>query len=251
MSDKTWDEWIIALRNKWHNVPGGTVDIISTSNFNPAPEEMEKIAQDWISRRNSSVEGEYYNVRGWYHEKYKPIFQGRKVMDLGCGLGMDGITFAQNGANVTFVDIVESNLIRIKKLCDHFNISNVSFMYLENLKSFEKLDKDFDFIYAQGSMINAPFEIMRQECSVVLEHLKVGGRWIELAYPKERWENDGKMSFERWGDVTDHGAPWMEWYDLDKILNRLNAAHFEVVDTRHFGISHHGNEFNWFDLRKK
>lgn len=249
MSEKTWDEWIIDLRNKWHNVPGGTVNILSTSNFNPTKDEMEAIAKDWISRRNSSIEGEYYKVRGWYHEKYIPVFQGRKVMDLGSGLGMDGITYAQNGAKVTFVDIVESNLNRIKKLCEYFKISNVDFMYLENLDSFKQLGKDYDFIYAQGSMINAPFEIMRQECAVVLDHLKTGGRWIELAYPKERWEQDGCLPFEKWGDRTDHGAPWIEWYDLNKILSRLNAAEFEVLDYRHFGISQH--EFNWFDLKKK
>ncbi len=40
-----------------------------------------------------------------------------------------------------------------------------------------------------------------------LKHWPVGGRWIELAYPKSRWVRDGKMPFDRLGKKTDGGAP--------------------------------------------
>ena len=74
-----------------------------------------------------------------------------------------------------------------------------------------------------------------------------GGRWIELAYPKARWERDGKMPFEQWGGKTDGGAPWVEWYDLDKVLARLYPAKFDVI--LHFNF--HNDDFSWFDLIRK
>ena len=80
-----------------------------------------------------------------------------------------------------------------------------------------------------------------------MEHLPVGGRWIELAYPKARWEREGKMPFEQWGERTDGGAPWMEWYDLDKVKAMLSPAQFDVVLYSNF----FNDDFNWFDLLRR
>jgi hypothetical protein len=96
-------------------------------------------------------------------------------------------------------------------------------------------------------MINAPFDVMKKECSVLLDHLPPGGRWIELAYPKERWEEEGRLPPEKWGDKTDGGAPWIEWYDLEKLKKLLAPAEFDTILAFNF---HHDN-FNWFDLVRR
>jgi len=250
---KTWEEWAAPLREKWHNVPGGTTTSLSTATFKTSGVPIEQTVKDWEKRRDSASQGTYHAVRGWYYEKYKPIFQGKKVMDIGCGLGMDGITYAQHGAKVTFVDIVESNVERVREICDFYNLSDVDFLYMENLDSLDALPKDYDFIYAMGSLMNAPFDVMKEECAVLLDHLKKGGRWIELSYPESRWIEDGSPSLEDWGSRTDHGAPWMEWYSVEKLLARLAPVEFEVLDYQEFGICdfHDRKEFNWFDLRRK
>jgi hypothetical protein len=72
----------------------------------------------------------------------------------------------------------------------------------------------------------------------------VGGRWLELAYPKARWEREGRMPFEKWGEKTDGGAPWMEWHDIEKVRWYLAPAKFELV----LAIEYHNSDFNWFDL---
>jgi len=46
--------------------------------------------------------------------------RGRKVMDIGSGFGVDSITFAQHGAWMTFVDLVETNLKVLQRLCRIF-----------------------------------------------------------------------------------------------------------------------------------
>ena len=95
-----------------------------------------------------------------------------------------------------------------------------------------------------GSMINAPFEIAKSEALDLLKHLKKDGRWIELAYPKVRWEREGSLPFEAWGEKTDGGAPWIEWYDLEKLLQRLSPFKFKPI----LSLEFHNGDFNWFDL---
>ena len=137
-----------------------------------------------------------YSVRGWYHTLYADVFRGKKVLEIGSGLGFDGITFAAQGADWTFVDIVETNLEVVRRLCKLKGISNVRFCYLEDLRSLGTLPSDYAAIYAQGSLIDMPIEATRVEAQALLQHLPVGGRWIELAYPRRRWIHDGRMPFD-------------------------------------------------------
>jgi hypothetical protein len=94
-------------------------------------------------------------------------------------------------------------------------------------------------------MINAPFSFSARESRRLLEHLPAGGRWIELCYPKVRWEREGYRPYYRWGEKTDGlGTPWMEWYDTAKLLQRLEPGQFQV----YLSLDIHNADFNWFDL---
>lgn len=230
-----------ALRAKWGAVPAGP-DRFSTLELLKLPDR--ELLELWTGNRQAATTGEAFNVRGWYHMLYKDVLRGKTVLDVGSGLAIDGITFAQNGAQITFLDIVESNLALLKRICDLLGVKNVAFHYLESLDSFGALP-NFDAIWCQGSLINAPFEFTRCEAQELLKHLPVGGRWIELAYPEERWKKEGEMPFDRWGERTDGAdTPWVEWYDLAKIRQRLSPAEFDVVLSFNF----YQDDFNWFDL---
>jgi len=83
---------------------------------------------------------------------------------------------------------------------------------------------------------------------MLASHLRVGGRWLELCYPKERWERDGKLAFIDWGGKTDgERTPWVEWYDGHKLLKALEPYNFDTI----FELNFHNNDFNWFDLVKR
>ena len=60
--------------------------------------------------------------------------------------------------------------------------------------------------WCQGSHIRLPFEFAKRECAAILRHLKQGGRWIELAYSRQRWVRDGPC-LKIWGNTTDGEAP--------------------------------------------
>jgi hypothetical protein len=128
-----------------------------------------------------------------------------------------------------------------------FGVTNAQFVYLHSLRSLDPLPSDYDVVWSQGSQINVPFEFAKHECGIIARHLKAGGRWIELAYPRERWVRDGSPPYRLWGNLTDgEGTPWMEWYDLERLLNRLAPAKWMPLLSFNF----HHDDFNWFDLVK-
>jgi SAM-dependent methyltransferase len=241
-----WTSPFDILRKKWHEIPGAGSERLTSTRLIEMPDK--ELLDLWQKTVSDDTTGARFDVRGWYHLLYKDILRGKKVMDVGSGFGIDGITFAQNGSHMTFVDIVESNLLVLERLCKILGLTDVSFCYMKDFSSLSVLPDNYDVIWCQGSLINTPFDVTRSEVRELLKHLPVGGRWIELAYPKTRWKRDGRKPFEKWGAITDGaGTPWMEWYDLPKLRSLLEPAQFDVVFYQEF----HNSDFNWFDLIRR
>lgn len=235
-----------ALRSKWQTVPAAADGRVSTADL--ASMTDAQLVRFWREQVHVSTTGANYSVRGWYHDLYKDVLRGKRVLDVGAGMGIDGLTFAQHGAEITLLDIVPSNVANTKRLSRLLGLSNVRSFLMEDIESLAALPRDFDVIWCQGSLINAPFEFVRTEVQALLEHLPVGGRWVELAYPEQRWIREGRLPFERWGEKTDgDGTPWVEWYDLDKLKRALAPALFDVL----FAFNFHNDDFNWFDLVRR
>jgi SAM-dependent methyltransferase len=205
----------------------------------------DALLAEWEKARRDITTGPEFAHRGWYHALYADGMRGKKVLDIGSGFGVDSITFAQHGAKVTFVDLVETNLKVLERLCKSMGIKDVQFQLFQDLDSLRPLDNDYDVVMAMGSLHHAPVEVMRPEYQELLRHLKVGGRWLQLAYPKSRWVRHGRPPYRMWGGRTDgYGTPWAEWYDLPKLLSMFEPARFDVVLYQEF----HDGDLNWFDL---
>ena len=80
-------------------------------------------------------------------------------MDVGSGFGVDSITFAQHGAKLTFVDLVETNLKVLERLCktDGSHRSSIHPSLARTWSCLRPLDTDYDVIMAMGSMHHAPY----------------------------------------------------------------------------------------------
>ena len=233
-----------ALRAKWTEVPAGlgarakTTQLLSLS-----PVQLRAF---WKGVHSESTRGPGYSARGWYQEIYRSIFAGKRVLEIGSGMGIDAVPFVASGAEMHCADISSDNLQLISRACEALGLPQPGLTTLTDLSSFESLPYDFDFIYCQGSLINTPLEFARVETRLLLPHLRPGGRWVELAYPRERWEREGSLPFEQWGAVTDgEGTPWVEWYDADRLRARFAPTRFEPV----LALNFHNDDFNWFDLR--
>lgn len=241
-----WKDPFENLRNKWIEIP--TYSSGRSTSLQLLELSDKQLVSEWKKIKQATTSNEQFNHRGWIQPLYKDMLSGKKVLDVGCGLAIDTITFAQHGGNVTFLDIAESNILLVRRLCKIFNIKNVQFFYMEELSSLKKLDKGYDVILALGSLHHAPVSIIKPEIQELLRHLKRNGRWIQLAYPKTRWIREGRLQFDLWGKETDgENTPWAEWYDLEKLLNLMKPHRFEVILYQEF----HNHDFIWFDLLYK
>jgi SAM-dependent methyltransferase len=228
-------------REKWREVPSTRMGRVLSTELLEWPDE--RLLEYWeAGRQEVSVHG----VRGWYHEQYAEEFRGRRVADVGAGIGIDGVYFAQHGAHITFVDIVEDNLALLQRLCALKGIA-ADFYFVDDFFAY-RFERPFDAFMCIGSMHHAPFEFSRRQAAAMMPFLKVGGRVVMLAYPKERFAATGARDFEEFAKRTDGPrTPWAEWYDEEKVL-RLFGPGFRLNWSRRFGQQ--GIEFIWFDLTK-
>jgi len=237
-----WENPFEKLRKKWGTIPSGN-DLRQDSTYLLTLSDAEVLAQ-WERALAHDTQGTGFGLRGWYHELYRAFMSGKKVLDIGCGMGISSIPFAEMGASLTFVDIVEDNVRLVERLCVIKGIK-AKFLYMRDLQDLDVLDVDYDVVTALGSLINAPLAFIKVEVSSLKRHLRPGGRWLHFGYPKSRWEREGLVEFSKWGEMTDGpGTPWMEYHDRAKMHWLFRDSQIRIL----FECEWHNCDFNWFDI---
>jgi len=212
-------------RDKWREVPAGD-DVdgrVFSAGLLDLPDDAFMATWDAMAQRRAS------GAMAWFGPLYRDFFRGKRVLEIGSGAGVDGIPMAALGAHWTFADIVPNNLATIRRVAALKGIE-ANFHLIGDDLSFEALAPGYDAILVIGSIHHVPYDVTRREALNALRLLKIGGRWIELVYPRERWLREGAMPFDKWGQRTDGArTPWVEWYDMEKIRRRLHPAKFRTV----------------------
>ncbi len=229
------------LREKWQEIPATRQDRAFSSDLLNWPDEQ--LLDYWEECRRQTTTPD---VRGWFQDLYKNDFIGLDVADVGPGVGVDGIYFAQHGANLTFVDIVEDNLKLLERICSLKGIK-ADFYFIDDFFSYH-FKKKFDVFLFIGSMINAPFDFTQRQLEALLTFLRPGGKVLMLAYPEERFITSGTKDQAEFAKTTDgERTPWIEWYNDEKIKH-LYGPGYNLNWSRNFGKD--DIEFNWFELTK-
>lgn len=235
------EDFALKLREKWREIPATRQERLMSAQMLELSDA--ELLDYWEECRRQTTTPE---VRGWYHEVYADSFRNMKLADVGPGVGVDGIYFAERGARVTFVDIVRDNLKLIERVCKLKGIE-AEYYFIEDFFSYD-FANDFDVYIFIGSMHNAPFEFSRKQVAALMSHLRPSGRVVMLAYPKERYDACCARDFAEFGRMCDgERTPWAEWYDDEKI-KKLFGPGFTLNSSRNFGT--YNIEFNLFDLTK-
>src|ERR1700693_5934416 len=87
------------LREKWREIPATRQERMFSSDLMTVGDQA--LLEYWDQCKAETCTPD---VRGWYQELYKEKLGGKAVADIGPGIGLDGIWFAQQGARVTFVE---------------------------------------------------------------------------------------------------------------------------------------------------
>ena len=157
----------------------------------------------------------------------RPGCPGKKILEVGPGLGIDGVAFATVGASMSFADISRTNLDVVHRVFDLKGLTATAWLHVQDFEDFDRLDADYDAVFAFGSLHHIDSAAGKPEFAALARRLKVGGRFVMHAYPFERWVNEGELPFDRWGEATDGpGTPWAEWYDTRKLIAQLRPSRF-------------------------
>jgi SAM-dependent methyltransferase len=98
--------------------------------------------------------------------------KGAKVLDLGCGDGSTSIFFAENGAEVTAIDISEVAIQNLNQFCQNNRINSIKPVVCSAF-DIDQLG-EFDFIF--GSMILHHLEPFDQFAAILRKSLASDGK---------------------------------------------------------------------------
>jgi 2-polyprenyl-3-methyl-5-hydroxy-6-metoxy-1,4-benzoquinol methylase len=142
------------------------------SSFETIP--IDNVREYWNRRpcniRHSSREvgtREYFDeveAKKYFAEPHIPGFaefsryRGRKVLEIGCGIGTDTINFARYGARVTAVDLSEKSLTIARRRAEVFGVSDRIRFYQANAEELTSTIpvEPYDLIYSFGVIHHTP-----------------------------------------------------------------------------------------------
>jgi len=144
-------------------------------------------------------------------------YNGKDVLEVGCGIGTAAQSFIENGANYTGIDLSDRSIEIAKQRLDIFNLSGKLFQAnIEELNDIE--NKEFDLIYSFGVLHHTPnIDVAIRN---IFKMLKVGGEFKLMLYAKNSLKNfeiqDGLDQYE-----AQNGVPIANVYTNDEIHSIL------------------------------
>lgn len=114
-------------------------------------------------------------------------WNGKKVLEIGCGLATAGINFARYGAEYTGVELSSESLELAKKRFEVYNQKGDFYQgNAENLSEFLPNEK-YNLIYSWGVIHHTPHpeKVIEQ----VSRYLVKGGTFKLMLYASESWKN--------------------------------------------------------------
>jgi SAM-dependent methyltransferase len=115
-------------------------------------------------------------------------WKGKRVLEIGCGIGTDATNFARAGANYTGVDLSIESIKIAKQRFDVFGLKGEFFeCNAEELNDVFDPHEKFDLIYSFGVIHHAPRPERVVACLPRL--LAPGGEIKCMLYAKNSWKN--------------------------------------------------------------
>src|SRR6266480_3818467 len=114
-----------------------------------------------------------------------PSAKGKRVLEIGCGIGTDGVQFAKAGAVYTGIDLTTAAVELAKKNFDLRGLSGT--FQTADAERLDFPDASFDLVYSHGVLHHTPDT--KQAIKEVYRVLRPGGRAIVMLYHRNSYNH--------------------------------------------------------------
>ncbi len=191
---------------------------------------IERVADFWDSRpcniRHSPKEigtREYFDeveARKYFVEPHIPQFaafsrwRGKRVLEIGCGIGTDTINFARHGAEVTAVDVSAESVKIVKKRAEVYGLQDRIKLHCGNAEELTEFVpvRPYDLVYSFGVIHHTPHPTRVVE--QIRRYVHLGSTIKIMVY--HRWSWKVLAILLKYGK----GRVW----SLDKLVARYSEA---------------------------
>jgi SAM-dependent methyltransferase len=203
-------------------------------------QELERVAAFWDNRpcniRHSLAEigtRQYFDEveeRRYRVEPHIPIFadferwHGKRVLEIGCGIGTDGANFARHGADYTAIELSE---ISLKLTIRQFEVYGLKVRFIQgNAEALSAVvgHNAFDLVYAFGVIHHSPNQ--RAIVKEIRKVIREDGEFRCMLYAKNSWKD---MMIDAGFDQPEaqRGCPIAPTYTKDMLVELLDGQ-FEL-----------------------
>jgi ubiquinone/menaquinone biosynthesis C-methylase UbiE len=190
---------------------------------------IEDVRAFWNARpcniRHSDKEvgtREYFNEverRKYLVEPHIPFFaefgrwNGKKVLEIGCGIGTDTINFARHGANVVAVDLSDASLELAQKRSRVFGLEDKITFYKANAEDLSDVVpvEIYDLVYSFGVIHHTPHP--ESVIAQVRRYMDSDSVFKIMVYNKNSWKV---------GTIVASGG--FKFWELDELVSRYSEA---------------------------
>lgn len=140
--------------------------------------------------------------------------KGLKVLEIGCGLGTDGVQFARAGADYTGVDLTDAAVELAQKNFELLGLHGT--FRAADAENLDFANESFDLVYSHGVLHHTP-ETSRA-ISEIHRVLRPGGRAVVMLYYRDSYNFRVNISILRRA-----GAHLLKWEPGIKMVHRLTG----------------------------
>jgi len=130
-------------------------------------------------------------------------WRGRRVLEIGVGMGTDFIQFARAGAILSGIDLTETGVTLVRRRLENEGLT--ASVAVGDAEHLEFPDASFDLVYSWGVLHHTPKT--EQALSEVRRVLSPSGEARIMLYNRHSW-----LALAWWGKhAALHGRPWLSF----------------------------------------
>ncbi len=157
-------------------------------------------------------------------------WRGKKVLEIGCGAGVDLVRFARGGARVTGVDLADSAIALARKNFDYQQLR--ADLCVADGERLPFPADTFDYVYAHGVVQYTAGD--RRMVDEVRRVLRPGGTALVQVYNRISWLN--ALSKVMKVGLEHEGAPVLRKYSLGEFQRLLAGFHAVRIEPERFPV---------------